>query len=264
MNPADHAPLLLLHPQEDCFPVDPVEFVQRSRFRHHRSAGKDDGWSKSRNGWVRNNDRTPDYYDIPLAVINSFGLHSNGKNRRPRDKNSGHDKDVFLQPDGVTTGAGDFNGRVPAFYWHDQQKSQLQFWFFYGYNRGFNEGPFRINHQGDWEHVRVHLSGDTATGMELSAHGRRTYHPANQLRQVGGRFAAYVAKGTHAMYPSAGDFRHDGVAVDHTADGGPAWETWRALQSLEAQPWRDYAGAWGEVGELADTTGPLGPWHKRG
>ena len=35
------------------------------------------------------------------------------------------------------------------------------------------------------------------------------------------------------------------------------------LAALEAQPWKNFAGAWGEVGELSHTTGPLGPWHKR-
>jgi hypothetical protein len=35
------------------------------------------------------------------------------------------------------------------------------------------------------------------------------------------------------------------------------------LKPLASQPWKDYAGAWGEVGNIATTTGPLGPWHKR-
>lgn len=262
MDSLDFAPLLWLHPHEDCFPFDPAEFVRQSRLRHHRAWGGDDGWSKTENRWVRSDARTPEFYDIPLSTVNSFGPHADGRNRRPRDENAGHDTDVFLQPDGEPLGSPGFNGRVPVFHWYDAARSQLQFWFFYGYNRGFNEAGLRINHQGDWEHVRVHLEGGAVTGLTLSAHGRRARHPAAEFRRVDGRFVVYVAKHTHAMYPVPGAYPHPALAIDQTADGGPAWETWHRCEPLDAQPWRDFAGAWGEVGQIPATTGPLGPWHK--
>jgi len=53
------------------------------------------------------------------------------------------------------------------------------------------------------------------------------------------------------------------IGTDETRDGGMEWVITQYVQELQDQPWKDYAGAWGEVGEFATTTGPLGPWYKK-
>ncbi|MEM9510484.1 MAG: hypothetical protein AAGA16_22840, partial [Cyanobacteria bacterium P01_E01_bin.35] len=85
MSASKFAPIVLLHPEDTHFPMHPLEFISVSRFRHHISWGQDFGYNKVAQEWIRTNERSPEYYDIPLDVINSFGLHPNGDNRRPRD-----------------------------------------------------------------------------------------------------------------------------------------------------------------------------------
>ena len=70
----------------------------------------------------------------------------------------------------------------------------------------------------------------------------------------------YCALGTHALFPSPGSFGK--FKTDKTKFGGYTWDTSKNVEVLFDQPWRDYAGAWGEVGELPATTGPLGPYYK--
>jgi hypothetical protein len=262
------APLLLLHPEEDCFPMNASEFLGASRFRHFRKGAKDQGFNRQTQQWDTNDSHDAKYYGIPVTIIAQFGLHPNGKNRRPRDDNSGHDVDVFVQPDGTPAGNKNFNGQVPVFYYLKGAlpNLEIQYWFFYGYNRGFNEGLLHFNHQGDWEHVRVEVVNGAVQSVKLSAHGEKKEIPVANLPQRNGRFAVYVARGTHALYESTGEHHYANAGPiklkDHTADRGAVWDTKLRLERLDEQPWREYAGAWGEVGETSDTTGPLGPWHK--
>jgi hypothetical protein len=39
----------------------------------------------------------------------------------------------------------------------------------------------------------------------------------------------------------------------------PQWRTWEKLVDAAAQPWYGFGGAWGDVGGMSGTTGPLGP-----
>ena len=94
----------------------------------------------------------------------------------------------------------------------------------------------------------------------MSAHGKSKFCPQKDLDFVQGHFSAYCAKGSHASYPKTGTFH---FGTDVTAKNGVEWQTNKNLKPLESQPWKEYAGAWGEVGQIKDTTGPLGPWYKR-
>lgn len=261
------APVLTLHPDEDCFPVDPLAFIRASRFRHHKGGfDPDEGYNRTLEKWVVGNSHAKDFYDIPVEFINGYGPHDDGRNRRPADPNRGKEWNVFLQPKGEPVGRADFNKVVPAFWWWDAGNSVMQYWFFYGYNRGLPD--LKINHQGDWEHVRIRVKDGKAVDVRLSAHGDLPTLPVGKLRSEAGRPVVFVAKGTHAMYAEPGTHR---LGMDVTAEGGPRWDGWneKTLLPLDAQPWKDYAGAWGQVGKLGlagispDTTGPLGPWHKR-
>lgn len=256
---ANLAPIVRIHPAEEYRPMSPDEFIARSRFRHHRSWQSDQGFHRTSQQWVTTDSHDAVYYGIPANVLAAYTLHADGKNRRPRDSNCGDSYNVFLQPDGRLTGPTTPTGVVPAYYHYRRigRTHEIQYWWFCGFNDSFAS----FNHQGDWEHVTVHFEREAIVGVFLAAHEDGTIvRPGAGLRLVGGRPLVYMAKGSHASYPTTGTWM---AGIDVTSDLGPEWDTGRLLRSLAVQPWRDYAGAWGEVGSISTTTGPLGPWHKR-
>ncbi|MCA8974068.1 MAG: Vps62-related protein [Planctomycetes bacterium] len=254
----DFSPLVRIHPNETYNPMDPMQFIRLSRFRHHRGWQSDQGYNKVSQSWVTTNSTAAAYYDIPVAFIDSYGLNGDGTNRRPRDSNSGSTWNVFLQPNGAPTGDATPTGSVPAFYYYRRSGDlhEIQYWWFSGYN----DAAATFNHQGDWEHVTVHVRHRQIEGVYFAAHNGGTYHPRSQLRFSGGRPVVYMARGSHASYSAPGTYNY---GTDQAADGGHQWDIRSSLQRLSSQPWRNFAGAWGEVGTLSTTTGPLGPWHKR-
>lgn len=277
------APVLRLHPKEKYFPMDPMEFICRSRFRHHKGRAKDQGYSKARRKWVTGNSKSAQYYDIPVRVINRFGAWSNGDNRRPRDGNNGDSWNVFLQPKGKPKGISRPTGKVPVFYFQRRVDTSrlpavlrkiahikvekydlVSYWWFMGYNDTPPFLSFKMNHQGDWEHVSLKVRNKKIVGVFFAAHD----DPArlvsySKLKKSRGRVVVYCAKGTHASYERVGKFSLAFGLKDETRNGGHEWDLSQCVLSLKAQPWRNYAGAWGEVGTKGWTTGPLGPWHKR-
>lgn len=268
MSASKFAPIVLLHPEDTHFPMHPREFISQSRFRHHITWGRDEGYNKNAKDWIKTNARTPreHYYDIPVEFINSYGLQ-NGKNRRPRDKNNGDKWNVFLQPDGNPVGISEPNGEVPVFYCQkvqDDGKVFHQYWFFFGYNPSL-----ALRHQGDWEDFTAVTQDNRLVEAYFSAHGDRRIVTLQELELEGEQVKVYCAKGSHALYPRAGSFASNdilralGWETDKTATGGYKWNTSRNMELLSEQPWKDYAGAWGEVGNINATTGPLGPWYKR-
>ncbi len=280
-NVVKYAPIVNFHPDEEYFPIDPMDFISKSRFRHHR-VGKDEGYDKTKDKWVKTNSQETNYYDIPVDFIDKFRVWGR-RNRRPHDSASGDHWNVFLQTRKKEKGVPDPDSKIPVFYYVKRTDTtefaetarkqfniqpeinyKIQYWWFFGYNNG----PATQNHQGDWEHVTVRLDEDAnIQGVYFAAHGKPKFVKKNELKFSNDHCNVYIAKGTHAAYEKAGDFPLKvlgiKVADDNTRDNGNVWNTELKLLSLRTQPWRYYAGAWGEVGELADTTGPLGPWHKK-
>lgn len=258
-----HAPIIKLHPEEQFFPMDPLLFIQDSRFRHHRGfslidAGIDEGFNTETKTWDENNSKDPKYFNAPVDFVNSLTLHSDGRNRRPRDSNAGDDLNVFLQPEGKPTGHSTPTNNVPVFLSESANGSHrfLQFWIFFGFNGSL------LSHQGDWEDITIKVNGDgQVEGAFLSAHGKRPFFPQSELIIENDRVVVFCSRETHAFYPAPGT--HGSLDQDKTAAGGFSWDTAGKVEDLSVQPWRDYAGAWGEVGDIVHTTGPLGPWFKR-
>lgn len=261
VNPSKIRVIVRLHPSEDYFPMEPVDFIKKSRFRHERS-GSDEGYNKNSNKFVRNNSHNSEYYDIPVNVINGYGLESSGRNRRPKDDHKG-DYNVFLEPDDNLQGDHDPNTRVSSFL-YTPDNIKLQYWLFYGYNYS-NVSGLSFSHQGDWESVTLNILNDTIEGAWLSAHGDDKYYDKNglEISIADGVQTLYIysAKGTHAMYNHPGKYHI--LNSDDASAGGYEWLITGRVSNLESQPWKDYAGAWGEIGEQAATTGPLGPWFKK-
>ena len=257
------APKILLHPEENYFPMNPVDFIYISRFRQHVGFGRDYGYNKVSAKWVKTDEKSPEYYNIPVEIINSFGLNDDEKrtNRRPRDKNRGRAGNVFLQPDGKPQGISNSTGRVPCFYIQIEADNNYifhQYWLFFGYNPSLV--GIDLSHQGDWEDYTAVTKDNKLVGAILNAHGKRTCYKREELEFDRGQVQIYCALGTHALYPREGWFGK--FKTDKTKPGGYAWDTSQNIALLSEQPWRDYAGAWGEVGELPATTGPLGAWYK--
>ena len=255
------APKVLLHPDEEYFPMDPLWFVSLSRFRRHVSLGRDYGYNKVTKEWVRTDERSPEYYDIPLDVLENYGLNKDLTNRRPKDKNRGDTENVFLQPDGKPNGNSNPTGNVPCFYIQiDSDRGYVfhQYWFFFGYNPSLV--IIDLSHQGDWEdYTAVTKDGELVGGI-LNAHGKRTCYKKEELEFDGEQVRVYCALGTHALFPRPGLYGK--FKTDKAKPGGYIWDTSKNVELLIDRPWKNYAGAWGEVGELPATTGPLGAYHK--
>jgi len=267
------APILRIHPSEKYFPMDPLEFIRKSRFRHHRSPLGDEGYNKATGLWDKSDSHNKKYYNIPIEVIDRHGPDDEGRNRRPHDPNRGKKCNMFLQPRGNPTGVRNLNpDRVPIFYYTGSRTEEvhsatgtrvetyryIQYWRFHGFNDGF----MGQNHQGDWEHVTVKVSRGRFAGVWFAAHGKPAFRRRDEMEWKRGRFIVYSAKGSHASYHKEGLFH---LRTDQAKNGGPTFElnTADSLKGLNVQPWRHFAGAWGEVGQIKDTTGPLGPWYKR-
>ena len=275
------APILMLHPKEKSFPMNPRHFIAKSRFRMHLKLKRDKGYNKKTGKWHTTNSKNREkYINIPVNIINQYGVDAKGRNRRPRDKNNGSSQKVFLQPMGSLRGDNRPTGRVPAYYYirregarsGNRPRTLITYWYFFG----DNPTP-ALAHQGDWEHATLSVRKDnTLEGIWFSRHGiRPKFVWRKDLEFLRGRALVYISKASHGNWPKAGTFRFEKAPnliskalkaagfADVTSRNGVRWDISKRLEPLYTQPWRDYAGAWGEVGELPETTGPLGPWHKR-
>ncbi len=270
---------IVFHPEEKSFPMDPMHFIKLSRFRRHIDGGSDYGYNKNTNQFVNNNDHTSEYYNIPVSVINSY-YHPIGEhmfqNMRPYDHNSPGTMEVFLEPDDNLRGHNYPTGIVPVFSYStfyangDNLVEHRELWMFFGYN-----DPSVLigsgNHQGDWERITLDIYDGRVIGAWLSCHKDSNYYSIDDLsfEEVEGKqiLKVFCAKGSHALYKDVGSHYVNVTLTDVTAEGDCKWCITDKVLPLESQPWKLYAGAWGEVGSGVavtenSTTGPLGPWYK--
>ena len=274
------APVLKLHPVEEYFPMNPLEFIQKSRFRHFKRGifANDEGWHKYDMEWKKNNDKSHHYYGPPLSILQRYPQWPDGRNRRPKDDNAGPEFQVFLETDSAERGDSNPTGNVPAFYYIRDYKAGpsietssaiISYWWF----MGFNHAPARIgngHHQGDWEHVTMNIRDGKLISIWYSAHGKSGEPiPAEMISDYDNRPVVYVADGSHASFHTIGKFPRV-LGEDSAQEGGYIWDTSKNLQKLDDQEWRTYAGSWGSIDPLAgfsdllaDFVGPIGPWIKR-
>lgn len=261
---------------EKYFPMNPSDFIKLSRLRKHNGGGgKDFGYNKVTKTFVKGDNKSPEYYDIPIEVVSTF--RNVGKEKlltlRPKDENSiGHDE-VFLQPDDHLRGDINATWRV-AVYKYIDSKYKFYYWMFWGYDFAENDVADIItlkgNHQGDWECLVVEMSElNKIKQVTLSCHdGSRTY----QSDELNIRFdekyekevlTVYCASGSHALYNKPGTYNRK-IGKDSADGKGYDWVITNKVEILNngGNKWKYYAGAWGEVGNFPFTTGPLGPWYK--
>lgn len=261
---ADNAPLVYLHPEEQYQPMSAQEFINRSELRWAHDSGCPD-------------DKVADRCAVSSAKLGSGGYsknttnllcmgnddsYSTTDNTRPRGGDTGGEG-FFLDLDnkhrkGSGTGAPVYYDYVPGKY--------VTYWFFYGYSQppGPDDVTSSLSHEGDWESVTIMLDKrGRPTHAIFYSHGHPCSVPWGQVEKSGGRPVIYSAEGSHASYPTAGNHPVDtpipGVQVDDHTGKGSGWSTWNNLRNVRDQPWYGYGGAWGEVGNIKDTTGPQGP-----
>ncbi|KYK20129.1 hypothetical protein AYK25_04955 [Thermoplasmatales archaeon SM1-50] len=145
----------------------------------------------------------------------------------------------------------------------DPSNTFIQYWFFYAFNNG------DLNrHEGDWEMVQVILSNGQPTDVMVSQHHTGQKAIWSQVDKEGSHVNVYVARGSHANYikPYSGKI---GLASDTVADNGLVLRsTQYNIEILDTQPWLDFAGRWGWIGnnestaaqaEILGEAGPPGP-----
>jgi hypothetical protein len=255
-----YAPLVWLNSGEQNFPTTGQSFVNHSRLRWAKPLFPDD-----------NVDSTVDSSRLGAASSNPYTHEFDGRTYEADDYT--RPRGTEADRNGLPTGYGFFldldndarggmrstsaNNRVyrsaARVYYDYQPRKDVTYWFFYAYNNGF--GP--QNHEGDWERVEVRLNANNrATQTVYHQHGGSETLQWRETPRVGRTHpVVFSARGSHASYPTAGDHHFD---TDHT-NRGKAWSTWNVLTNVKTRPFYGFGGAWGEVGEVSDTTGPLGP-----
>jgi len=132
---------------------------------------------------------------------------------------------------------------------------RLTYWMLFGMHA--LEGRPDRAHEGDWERVDVLLTD----------HGDDRYEPhtvevgpAPLDRRVAVPWASVPrADGTHPIVELARGSHTPLASADGSCDRCAAWPTWESLADVGAEDWYGFGGAWGETGDSAATTGPLGP-----
>lgn len=155
---------------------------------------------------------------------------------------------------------------------------EVQYWFHYTYNDAL--GP--INHEGEWENIRINLGWDGSPSVDgtwiqgdlfYAQHLVGDYYSPNEITFIDDTHpVVYSEDGGHASYPRAGTWQipsvPEAIEDDETADGGPQWNTWNNVinvgeteNPLGGNHWLKYAGLWGKKGLTTITSGPPGPGH---
>ncbi len=270
--------IVTFHTEENYFPMSATDFAILSRFREHIPNGTDSGYNKQTGRFETGNSHALNFYGIPFNVINGYYSkisHYRLFNLRPRDPNAlaeffPKEYSVFLQPFMHLYGVREPNGIVPVYIVKDEftdvdgsKKIMYDFWLFFGYN-----DVIALSHEGDWEHLIVEVKDSKIEGAWLSSHTSLNHHESPlfrsatklEIKDFNGRqqLTIYCSKGTHALYATVAE-----ATYPDKTNYGYQWRVTDNAQTLSEQPWYLFAGAWGEVGSLKESTGPLGPWYKR-
>jgi hypothetical protein len=160
---------------------------------------------------------------------------------------------------------------------------RITYWLFYGLSQppGQRDVTQKLVHEGDWERVSVVIEPGKKRDHWIPLSARYHFHdeardvPWAAVRTVSmGPGAAthpivFSARGSHASFPRAGSYasqlrglggniitvHDDAIACPRC----PVWRTWQLLANAQDQPWYGFGGAWGAVGKIRGTSGPLGP-----
>ena len=264
---------------EKYLPMNPEDYIRLCRVRRHNAGASDDGYNKNTASFVNGNSKADEYYDIPVSTLSTFHLVDKYEllNIRPKDDNSIGKGELFLQPDDHLHGDALPNKRVASIKYEEENGKRISYWLFWGYDFAEPEikgVPFRLqgNHEGDWECITILLNNNNRIqNVILSQHTESKIYEVSDLDikhdMNKDELTVYCASGSHALYNKPGKYTENvKLGYDVTDGAGCDWIITDKVESLndESTLWKHYSGGWGEVGEFAFTTGPLGPWQKCG
>ena len=278
------APWVLFHRDEHHFPSTPESFQRNSRFRESRQGSRDLGWKKGL-GWEKSNEKGDPYYEIGWDVVvretatRSGGFVRQHPSIRPTLRPHGSrnlfrmrgrwKEGLFLERDRFSdrgsSGNQPLSGFITAPVFLDAAPVKTRagsfvkvlYWFFYELNRWHG----LLTHEGDWEHVTYLVDAKLIKDLAPPSHVYFAQHNSGELRKWmdlegadTGHPTLFVDPNGHPTKPSVRNF----------ADYRHQWDIQtQEFRWIRKALWREYSGAWGEVGETKHTTGPLGPWFKQ-
>jgi hypothetical protein len=259
---ARYAPLVYLAPGENHRPTDASQYIANSSLRWSHDSGRRDHEIAPRGGV---NEYRLGHGGYQHQVEGTFSGHHgdpihSDQDVRPKDgKGDGGNEGFFLDLDNSKhESLGSTNAPM---YYEAVEGHFITFWFFYAYNAGPVPGG-ADNHEGDWERISVKLNANNrATHVAYFQHnGPPEEKKWKDVPRSGTHPIVFSAKGSHASYFTAGShgLGPGGIVKDKTGKGAQ-WKTWQHMQNARAQDWYGFGGAWGEVGNYKDTTGPQGP-----
>ena len=256
-----YAPLVYLfpfgsaHTQERHRPMDARTFVRESNLRWSHSALTGCDHQVAGHGPKPRLGSTSNPYTHQQGCDHDDGRFESTDFTRPRDEDSATrgSEGFFLDPDEDIL---DGTGTSAPVYYEFKAGKYITYWLFYPYSEPVSTAPGLFAHQGDWERITVKLNADNrATHVAYFAHNGAC---VQRYRTPGARFRGhpkvFAAVGSHASYPTPGT--HE---TDVASDQGPRWRTYLKLRDVKKESFYGFGGAWGEVGNIKDTTGPLGP-----
>lgn len=250
------APFVYLADGEKNPPVYAELFLQHSSLKWSHTRCRDDGlaaegrvnWGSLGKGSYRHQKKSG------FPSCNHGGAYY-ASNQPVRPHEMGGRDGMFLDLNNARRGVG---GTTAPVYFEYVPKHYITYWMFYPYNNG----PTKQNHEGDWERITIRLNiYNRPARVAYFGHGGHCIRLWEDAPKYHGHPIVFSARGTHASYPRAGKFPTK-FGFHDTTSAGPVWPTWPKAYNAKTRPWYGFGGAWGEVGEFKDTTGPSGPGVK--
>jgi hypothetical protein len=257
------APHVHLHPDDAYRPANVDWYLARVRMRyHHRGC--------------------PDHEVLGLGAVNQTSLiaqehRDNGSFCRHSDeqiRRSQTSENFFLEVVDPKTYEGAPKNEWRSYaHWQarDDGRVDIRYWLFYPRN----DNVAIIDHESDWEQVKVTLDVSTSANpivVEVSLsqhHGGQQFAAGSPdlVLDEGTHPVVYAAKGSHANYPRPGTYAIKGTAgIAHDeAKAARIDDVWKTEQNFviigsrnspqNGQMFIQYWGHWGELGDLPETDG---------
>ena len=270
-----HAPLLHFGRDETHFPIDPAEFIRRSRLVRYgwSDTVRDAVWHPRRACWETTIEQLPPSPDAVGPDISDacrliqFEARSEGRdlrNRRPCDPaNLWYGRRTGYALELADPAARDLRGRpdaLPALYYdryavptHAGVFDVISYWFFFAISR------HAFAHEGDWVSFSVIMpAGNAPLRYRFESPRGGTMLDPQDVELSQGHPVVFVEAGSHGFFRSA-------MELDIGLPPGRATaRSWDAgARRIPTLAWSSFDGSWGRVGAGPRTSGPLGPLFRR-
>jgi hypothetical protein len=255
-----YAPLLVLHRDEPFRPSTVQWALDRSVLKFSRDNQVDVRLAGRPNA-TQLGDRGPSTY----GYVHNGRAYRASDCTRPRDGGCARNglkpnEGFFLDVDDSAHG-GPKTGSREIYYQYGPSKEGgtfLTYWFYFPYDE-FRWKQFQA-HEGDWERVVIRFD-TTGAPAAVAYHHHNCYsrYAWGAVPKTGTHPIAYVAKSSHGVWTGKGG-NCGGTPSDVTDLGGPRWQTWTgSVAWVRDRGFYGFGGAWGSVGTMDMTTGPMGP-----